>query len=67
MDIDNQHRGSIIGEIIGSFMAGVVIATVIIMLTGELTIEPYNIVLCSYVGMIESMCIADWIWENIHS
>lgn len=35
---DHQQRRSIIGEIIGSFMAGVVVAAVIILLTGEFTI-----------------------------
>lgn len=33
--IGDQHGRSIAGEIIGSFMAGVVIATIIILMTGE--------------------------------
>ena len=56
MGKDGRHNGSIAGEIIGSFIAGIVIATIIILLTGK-----FNILTCS----IFVLRVTDFIQENL--
>ena len=45
VDNEAQDRASTAGEIIGSFMAGVMVAATIILLTGKFTRILYNIIL----------------------
>ena len=60
-DDDEQLRGAVIGEIIGSFMAGVVVATIIIMTTSEFT-RALCVYIYIYIFYYINMC-----WYELRS